>query len=139
MIRFLLDTNVLSALIKDASGLVGRRLDEVAANSDAVYTSVVVAAELRFGASRVRSLKLAERVERALAEIRVAPFAEPADRIYGDLRAHLERRGTPIGANDLFIAAQALHDGSVLVTDNDREFSRVPGLTVENWIRPEVR
>ena len=71
-----------------------------------------------------------------MEEIRVAPFAEPADRIYADIRAELERRGTSIGANDLWIAAQALHNGSVLVTDNVREFGRVPDLTIENWLRP---
>jgi tRNA(fMet)-specific endonuclease VapC len=137
--RYLLDTNVLSAVVKDPDGLVSSQLEAVAARSDGVYTSVIVAAELRFGVSRLRSVRLAQRVERVLSEIRVASFAAPADRVYADLRAELERRGTPIGANDLWIAAQALHDGSVLVTDNVSEFSRVPGLTVENWLRPQAR
>lgn len=137
MRQYLLDTNILSSVMRHPRGPALARLREV--GEENVYTSVVVAAELRFGAAKIRSERVSREVEERLSRLLVLPFAEPADRIYADLRAELERRGTPIGANDLFIAAQALHDGSVLVTDNEREFSRVPGLTVENWIRPEVR
>ncbi len=70
-----------------------------------------------------------------LVRLRTASLDPPADRIYGDLRADLTRRGQPIGRNDLWIAAHALLDESVLVTDNVREFSRVPKLEVENWLR----
>ena len=68
--------------------------------------------------------------------IEVLPLETPADDAYGSLRAALERAGTPIGANDMIIAAQALSLGLIMVTDNVREFSRVPGLKVENWLRP---
>ena len=133
MIRYLLDTNVLSALIREPQGRIRGRLDD-AARADIVYTSVIVAAELRFGASKRRATRLAEQINAILTEIVIAPFEQPMDGSYADLRASLERAGTPIGANDLWIAAQALHDGSVLVTDNTREFGRVPGLAVENWL-----
>jgi tRNA(fMet)-specific endonuclease VapC len=96
---------------------------------------VVAAAELRFGAAKRRSSRLTTQLELILDQLTVAAFEPPADRVYADLRAGLETAGTPIGANDLWIAAQALHDQSVLVTDNVREFSRVPGLRFENWLR----
>ena len=134
MIHYLLDTNVLSALIRQPQGQVRSRYDD-AARADVVYTSIIVAAELRFGAAKLKSVRLAQQVETVLSEISVVAFQPPTDRVYGDIRAELERRGMPIGANDLWIAAQALHDGSVLVTDNTREFGRVPRLQVENWLR----
>lgn len=70
-----------------------------------------------------------------LGALEILPFETPADSIYGVLRASLERAGTPIGANDLLIAAQALALGYTVVTDNDREFSRVKDLQSENWLR----
>jgi len=63
------------------------------------------------------------------------PFAPPADAVYGQIRARLEQAGTPIGGNDLLIAAQAMALGDTIVTDNEREFGRVEGLVVENWLR----
>ena len=134
---YLLDTNILSSLMKHPRSPALDHLRRV--GEERVYTSVIVAAELRFGAAKVRSARVTREVEERLLRLPVVPFAAPADRTYADLRAELERRGTPIGGNDLWIAAQALHDGSVLVTDNVSEFSRVPGLTVENWLRPQAR
>lgn len=134
MTRFLLDTNVLSALVRGPRGPIRDKVAE-AGGAAGVYTSVIVAAELRFGVAKKRALRLAAQLEVILDEMLVAPFAPPADKVYAALRSDLERAGTPIGANDLLIAAQALHDGSVLVTDNVREFGRVPQLTVENWLR----
>ena len=75
-------------------------------------------------------------LEAVLAALEVLPFEEPADRRYGELREHLERQGTPIGPNDVLIAAHALALGLAVVTDNVREFSRVPGLHIENWLAP---
>ena len=132
MRRHLLDTNTVSDMVKNPGGRVEARIRSAGGNS-AVYTSVIVAAELRFGAAK-KSSRLVTQLELILGRMMVAPFEPPADRLYGDLRAELERAGTPIGANDLWIAAQALHDGSVLVTDNTREFGRVPGLAIENWL-----
>jgi tRNA(fMet)-specific endonuclease VapC len=104
------------------------------AGPDAVCTSIVVACELRFGAERKGSDKLTQRVEQLLAAMPVLPFDDPADRHYADIRAELERAGTPIGNNDLFIAAHARSRGMTLVTHNLREFERVSGLRVEDWL-----
>ena len=134
MSRYLLDTNAVSNLMREPAGPVGRRIRDVGGR--AIYTSVIVAAEIRFGLAKSAASNLARRLDDLLSELSVEPFQEPMDQIYGQLRADLERRGTPIGANDLWIATQALHDGSVLVTDNMREFGRVPSLVVENWLRP---
>ncbi|MCJ2033087.1 type II toxin-antitoxin system VapC family toxin [Methylobacterium sp. J-068] len=129
--RYLLDTNILSGLVRAPNGYLAEKIGEVGEAN--VYTSVVVAAELRFGAAKRGSERLSRQVERVLDAIDVAGFSPPADRVYGEVRWALERAGTPIGANDLLIASQALCDASVMVTDNVGEFSRVPGLRVENW------
>jgi tRNA(fMet)-specific endonuclease VapC len=99
-----------------------------------VCTSLVVAAELRYGAVKRGSARLTRQVEAILSAVRILPFEEPADRRYAELRAHLERSGTPIGPNDMLIAAHALALGLVVVSGNEREFARVPGLAVENWL-----
>ncbi len=131
--RFLLDTNMLSHLIRDPSGRVARRIEIV---GDAnVYTSVVVACELRYGARRKGHAILSERVEQLLASLEVRALDPGVDRTYAEVRCALEAKGRPIGANDTLIAAHALEQGSVLVTDNTTEFRRVPGLRVENWLR----
>jgi tRNA(fMet)-specific endonuclease VapC len=135
--RYLLDTNIVSDLMRSPSSPAFARLEEV--GEDRVYVSIVVAGELRFGAQKKRSVRLSRDVEDTLGRLVLVALSPPVEERYADLRAELERRGTPIGANDLWIAAQALHDGSVLVTDNVSEFSRVPGLTVENWLRPQAR
>ena len=134
MTRYLLDTNILSALVRSPRGPVAERVRRV--GEAEVYTSIVAAAELRFGAARKGSERLSRQVEAVLGALPIAAWQAPADRIYAGLRFGLEQAGTPIGANDLLIAAQALADGSVLVTDNTREFTRISGLTIENWLRP---
>lgn len=100
-------------------------------------TSIIVAAELRSGAARKRSERLSAQVEAVLGAIDVLVLEAPADVIYGEIRATLDRAGQLIGANDLLIAAQAVALGLTLVTDNEQEFCRVSGLAVENWLRPE--
>lgn len=97
--------------------------------------SVIVAGELRYGLERRSSAGLAARVKRWISIIPVLPMEEGTDVYYGRIRANLERRGTTIGGNDLLIAAHALALGATLVTDNVREFGRVEGLTVVNWLR----
>lgn len=130
---FLLDTNAISDLIRHPKGQVARNLSGREVNS--ICTSIIVAAELRYGAARSPSLRLAQRVGEALERIPVVDLEAPADEIYGALRADLEKAGTPIGQNDLFIAAHALALDASLVTGNEREFSRIPKLRVENWRR----
>ena len=78
--------------------------------------------------------ELTAQVEAVLGALEILPLEPPVDRYYGELRAGLERTGRPIGADDLLIAAQGLMLGLTLVTDNEREFSRVEGLTIENWL-----
>jgi tRNA(fMet)-specific endonuclease VapC len=127
----MLDTNVLSELLKQPAGPVAQRLAGLGA--DDACTSIVVACEARFGALRKGSAVLTQRVEQLLAALRVLPFDEPADAHYADIRATLERAGTPIGGNDLLIGAHARSLGLTLVTHNLREFERVPGLRLADW------
>ena len=131
-LRYLLDTNVLSALVRDPQGPVASRI--AAVGESAICTSIVVAAELRFGAEKSGSTKLSDRVDAILSALEVLPLEAPVDRHYATLRRALGRRGKPIGPNDMLIAAHALCQGLTVVTANVGEFSRVPGLSVENWL-----
>jgi len=130
--RYLLDTNVLSALLRHPAGVVRERI--AAVGEEAVCTSIVVACELRYGAAKKGSPALSTRVDKLLSAIEVLPIEVGVDAKYGEIRTALEKAGTPIGANDYLIAAHALAAELTLVTDNVSEFSRVPGLTVENWL-----
>ena len=130
--RYMLDTNVMSDLIRNPSGKVAGHVQRV--GEDAICTSIVVAAELRYGAAKKASAKLSRRVEDLLSDVAVLPFDLPADAEYGRIRAELEAAGRPIGGNDLLIAAHARALDSILVTANMREFQRVRGLSVENWL-----
>jgi len=129
---YLLDTNILSDLIRHPQGTVAERIAVV--GEDAICTSIIVAAELRFGASKSGSAKLTDRVDAILSALEIVPLETPVDRHYATLRWELSRQGTPIGPNDMLIAAHALCEGFTVVTANVGEFSRVPGLSVENWL-----
>jgi tRNA(fMet)-specific endonuclease VapC len=131
--KYLLDTNILSDLVRNPQGVVADRI--TAAGEAQVATSVIVAAELRYGAEKKGSERLSDQLESILSVMPVLPLDPPADLKYGILRTQLERKGTPIGGNDMLIAAQALALGFVLVTANEREFKRVNGLQIENWLR----
>lgn len=133
MTRFLLDTNILSDLVRNPQGSIAARIAEV--GDAAICTSIIVAAELRFGAAKKGSERLTSQLERILSAIDIQPFEAPADVAYGQLRAQLEAAGAPIGGNDMLIAAQALATDCAVVTDNEREFARIAGLRVENWLR----
>lgn len=124
---------MLSDLVRNPQGAVADRI--AAAGEDSVCTSIVFAAELRYGAAKSGSRKLADRVGLLLSAVAVLPLEPPADRQYGALRDELTRQGTLIGPNDLLIAAHALAKGLTVVTANVREFSRVPALAVENWLQ----
>ncbi|MFM2275140.1 MAG: hypothetical protein RL211_1012 [Pseudomonadota bacterium] len=132
MSKYLLDTNIISDVIRNPDGPAARRIEQV--GSKALFTSIIVAAELRYGCAKKGSPKLLARVEGILETIPVLPLDIPADAEYGDIRAELEAAGQPIGMNDLLIAAHANALGLTLVTDNAREFSRIRGLNVENWL-----
>ena len=93
----------------------------------------VVAAELAFGVAKSGSLRNRQALEMFLAPLTILPFDQQASWVYGDLRADLQKRGTPIGSLDTLIAAHALSQQATLVTNNTREFAMVPGLRLENW------
>jgi tRNA(fMet)-specific endonuclease VapC len=130
--RYLADTDILSDVIRNPAGGVARQL--LRAGEGATLTSIVVACELRFGALKKQSAALSQRVDDLLASIEVLPLNVGVDRVYAQLRWALESAGTPIGPNDLLIAAHALDMGLTLVTNNVREFSRIKDLRVENWL-----
>lgn len=132
--RYLLDTNVVSDLVRNPQGRVAQRIRQV--GEEQVCTSIIVAAELRYGAARRGSHRLSAQLEAVLAALDVLPFEAPADAAYGVLRARLERSGRPIGGNDLLIAAQVVALGYAIITDNEREFARIDDLPCENWLRP---
>ena len=128
----LLDTNICIHVINaKPPGVLARfrqhRMGEIGICS-------VVAAELAYGVAKSGSTRNREALEMFLAPLVVLPFDQAAFWVYGDLRAELERQGTPIGALDTMIAAHALSQQSTLVTNNTREFARVSGLSLENWV-----
>ena len=128
----MLDTNIISDLIKHPQGPAAKRIASV--GEDNVCTSIIVAAELRYGCSKTDSNRLRTAVENLLGEIEVLPFDVPADIEYGQIRTELEIAGKPIGANDLLIAAHARAAAATVVTANVGEFKRIRGLKVENWL-----
>ena len=130
--RYLLDTNVLSYLIRRPDALV-RKISSV--GEESLCTSIVAACELRFGALKKKSQALTARVDQLLDGLEVMPLDGDVDRVYASIRARLESSGRPIGGNDYLIAAHALTADCTLVTDNVEEFRRVPNLAVENWLR----
>lgn len=132
MTRYLLDTNIISDLIRNPQGRVAERIAEV--GEDNICTSIIVAAELRYGCAKSGSKRLLSAVEDLLDELPVLPFEAPADVDYGDIRTALEAKGRPIGGNDLLIAAHARAIGATVATANADEFRRVGGLRVENWL-----
>jgi len=130
--RYMLDTNIVSDLVRDPHGAVAHQIAKV--GEELVCTSVVVACELRFGAAKKGSARLSQQVEAILSALPILPLESGVDTHYGRLRAMLEKAGLPIGANDLLIAAHALHSELTLVTDNTSEFERVSGLKLRNWL-----
>ena len=131
--RYLLDTNILSELIRRPQGVVARKIASV--GEPAICTSLIVACELRFGARKKASPGLSERVDTVLSAVEVLPLHAPIDRIYADIRQRLAATGTLIGPNDMLIAAHALALEATLVTANVGEFSCVSGLPLENWLQ----
>lgn len=128
----MLDTNIISDVIRNPFGQVARRIEEI--GHQEICTSIIVAAELRYGCAKKGSPKLLARVEGVLETIPVLPLDVPTDGEYGSIRAELEAAGQVIGLNDLLISAHAYTLGLILVTDNTREFNRIRGLNVENWL-----
>lgn len=132
--RFLLDTDVFSAIARQISAKAQSRLAELPAGS--VVLSVITCAEIAFGLERHPvSAGLSTRIERLQQILPILPVEPNVIQHYARARAELERCGTPMGPNDLWLAAQGLAEQVTIVTGNEREFRRVPGLRVENWLR----
>jgi tRNA(fMet)-specific endonuclease VapC len=130
---WLLDTNICSYILKQRPPSVLQRFSEVGAEH--LATSSVVLAELLFGCARhPDGARIRREVEDFVSRLPVVPWDAAAASAYGDLRAHLERQGTPVGGMDLMIGAHALALGATLVTNNVRHFARMPGVQVENWV-----
>jgi tRNA(fMet)-specific endonuclease VapC len=132
--RYLLDANIVSDLVRNPRGRIAHRIGEV--GEERVYTSVIVAAELRYGAAKEGSPRLSAQLEVVLRALEVLPLEPPVDSVYGQIRASLERVGKVIGGNDLLISSHAISLGDALVTANEREFSQIADLTIENWLKP---
>ncbi len=131
--RYLLDTNIASYIIKGNIPAVRRRLVRVPMAQVAI--SAVTEGELRYGvARRVGATRLETVVEEFLLRVTILPWDSEAARHYGQLRAALEREGTPIGSLDLMIAAHGLAAGLILVT-NDQAFTRIKGLKIQDWTK----
>jgi tRNA(fMet)-specific endonuclease VapC len=128
----MLDTNIISDLVRNPQGKAAKRIAKM--GGDNICTSIIVAAELRYGCAKSGSARLLKAVEDLLGEIEVLPLDVPADTEYGGIRAELEAAGKPIGGNDLLIAAHAYATGATIVTANTAEFKRIRGLNVENWL-----
>lgn len=129
--KYLLDTNICIYIINERPKRVRERFRRHAGNE--VGVSSVTVAELAFGVSKSGSVRNRAALQAFLVPLEVAPFDLAAALIYGDVRAELERRGQPIGPLDLQIAAHALSLNAILVTNNEREYRKVAGLTMENW------
>jgi tRNA(fMet)-specific endonuclease VapC len=131
-LRYLLDTNICVDAMNDRYPRVAARIRRLSPEN--IYISPIVVAELRYGADKsVRPLENHARIDRFVQDLQCMDFDLDAAAAYGRIRAGLEATGQIIGPNDLLIAAQALSNHLVLVTDNLREFQRVKGLQIENW------
>lgn len=130
--RYLLDTNILTDLIKNPGGHIKERIATVGEAN--ICTSIIVACELRFGARKKNAPLLTARIERLLQTIEVLPLDGDVDRAYAEVHTMLEAAGRPSGANDLLIAAHAVNEDCILVTNNESEFVHIGGLIVENWL-----
>lgn len=134
MIRYLLDTNICVYVIRKRPARVIRKLQRKQVSE--IGISSITLSELEYGVAKSvkpKQNKLA--LTEFLVPIEVLPFDDRAALQYGPLRAHLERQGTSVGSLDLLIAAHALSLECVLVTNNESEFKRIPGLKVENWTK----
>lgn len=131
--RYLLDTNIISEAINKPNGKIARKLSRLKQNSYGM--SAIVSCEIHYGVEKKPSQKIADQIRRGLKTIPFLDFPAGAAKTYGFIRADLERRGLPISGNDMLIAAHAIHANLTLVSDNVKEFERIPGLKLENWLR----
>jgi tRNA(fMet)-specific endonuclease VapC len=133
-VKYLLDTDTFSFIAREASPELMDKVREIP--PDALALSVISRGEIEFGlAANAPKRKTLERSMALLGLIATAPLPAAAAAQYRELRVYLQKKGSPIGGNDMWIAAHALAEQWTVVSNNDREFRRVPGLRVENWLR----
>ena len=130
--QYMLDTNIVSAMVRNPHGALAHKLSVI--DTSTLCISIIVAAEIRFGLVKGVAKQMQLQIEATLETIDILPLTAPADTHYGEIRSYLEKRGQPISANDLFIAAHARSLNLTLVSNNTREFERVPGLKLEDWL-----
>lgn len=134
MLRYMLDTNICIYVIKNRPESLRTRFNEAA---DFLCISSIVQAELLYGVEKSDRVEAnLKRVESFCARLAILSFDEAAAGHFGNIRATLERQGETIGSYDLMIAGHARSAGLALITNNEREFRRVDGLRVENWVTP---
>ncbi|WP_342358516.1 type II toxin-antitoxin system tRNA(fMet)-specific endonuclease VapC [Terrarubrum flagellatum] len=132
MSRYMLDTNICIYVTKEMPMHLVERFN---ASAEQMCISSITYGELRYGVEKsARRLENLRKLEEFAGRLEIFPFTTSAAEHYGQIRADLERAGTPIGNNDLLIGAHARSEGLILVTNNRREFDRIPGLRVENWL-----
>lgn len=132
MLTYMLDTNICIHVMKTYPPAVREKFNELA---EQLCMSSITLGELHYGAEK--SARRAENlmaIEHFVARLEVLPFGDKAAVHYGQVRAELERSGTPCGPHDMQIGAHARSEGLIVVTNNKREFARMPGLRVENWL-----
>jgi tRNA(fMet)-specific endonuclease VapC len=131
MLQYMLDTDICIYVIKNYPPKLRERFNRLA---EQLCMSSITLGELYYGAEKSsRRLENLQAIEQFSARLEVLPFSAKAAAHYGQIRAELERGGQPIGPHDMLIGAHARAEGLVVVTNNAREFQRVPGLRVENW------
>ena len=130
MALFMLDTDTVSFALRGVGAVAPRLLEQ---KRSELCTSAITVAELRFGAYKRASRKIANAIDAFLSGVDVLPFDNAAAERFGSIAATLSKEGEPIGQMDTLIAAHALSVGATLVTNNERHFSKVPGLRIENW------
>jgi len=132
MLQYMLDTNICIYVIRNYPQQLLQRFNAIA---EQLCVSAITLGELHYGAEKsARRLQNLQAIEHFSARLDVLPFSLKAAAHYGQLRAGLERAGTPVGPHDMLIGAHARSDGLIIVTNNRREFDRIPGLRVENWV-----
>jgi tRNA(fMet)-specific endonuclease VapC len=132
MLQFMLDTDICIYVMKNHPPQLKERFSRLA---EQLCISSITLAELHYGAEKsVRRLANLQAIEHFTARLEVLAFSPKAAAHYGQVRAALERVGKPSGSNDMLIAAHARSEGLTVVTNNDREFARIDGLHVENWL-----
>ena len=131
--RYLLDTNIISDLMRNPDGRVPMKIDEVGEKN--IFTSILAIGEVRYGIEKRGSKRHATALKKILPFMRPEPWSAPADECYAKIRLAIEAMGLPVGQLDMLLGAQALASNAVFVTANEKHFRHMPGLKVENWLR----